>query len=92
MQASKVILLHRVLDLFGDEADAARTKIIRSMQGQIDLLQVASDNYINQREAFKKAKIDSFREAVLSLEAEDPKKSWAKTTALNLTQEITGIK
>ena len=40
-QASKVVLLHRVLDLFGDEANEARTKIMRTLQGQIDLLQVA---------------------------------------------------
>ena len=91
-QASKVVLLHRVLDLFGDEANEARGKIVHTLQGQIDLLQVASANYIDQKEAFKKAKIDSFREAVLSLEAKDEKKSWAKTAALNLTQEITGIK
>jgi hypothetical protein len=91
-QASKVVLLHRVLDLFGDEANEARAKIVHTLQGQIDLLQVASANYIDQKEAFKKAKIDSFREAVLSIEAKDEKKSWAKTAALNLTQEITGIK
>lgn len=91
-QASKVVLLHRVLDLFGDEADHAREKIVKSLQGQIDLLQVASGNYIDQREAFKKARIDSFREAVLALEAKGEKESWAKTAALNLTQEITGIK
>ena len=53
-QASKVVLLHRVLDLFGDEADEARTKIMRTLQGQIDLLQVASGNNIDQKEAFKK--------------------------------------
>jgi len=53
-QASKVVLLHRVLDLFGDEANEARTKIIRTLQGQIDLLQVASGSYIDQKEAFKK--------------------------------------
>ena len=82
-QASKVVLLHRVLDLFGDEANEARTKIIRTLQGQIDLLQVASGDYIDQKEALKKAKIDSFREAVLTLEAKDEKKSWAKTAALN---------
>jgi len=91
-QASKVVLLHRVLDLFGDEANQARTKIVNSVQGQIDLLRAASNSYIDQREAFKKAKIDSFREAVLSLEDKDQKTSWAKTAALNLTQEITGIK
>lgn len=91
-QASKVVLLHRVLDLYGDEAKEARIKIEKSVQGQIDLLQAASNNYIDQREAFKKAKLDSFREAVLSLEDKDQKTSWAKTAALNLTQEITGIK
>ncbi len=67
-------MLHRVLDLFGDEANEARTKIMRTLQGQIDLLQVASGNNIDQKEAFKKAKIDSFRESVLSLEAKDEKK------------------
>ncbi len=65
---------------------------MRTLQGQIDLLQVASGSYIDQKDAFKKAKTDSFREAVLSLETKDEKKSWAKTTALNLTQEITGIR
>ena len=53
-QASKVILLHRELDLYGDEANEARTKIIRALQGQINLLQVASGNNIDQKEAFKK--------------------------------------
>ncbi len=91
-QASEVILLHRVLDIFGDEASEARAKIIRTLQGQIDLLQVARNNYIDQKEAFKKAKIDSFRGAVLAIEAKDPNKSWAKSAALNLTQEITGIR
>ena len=91
-QASKVVLLHRVLDLFGDDATEARTKIMRTVQGQIDLLQVASGDYIDQKKAFKKAKIDSFRESVLNLEAKDEKRSWAKTAALNLTQEISGIR
>ncbi len=77
-QASQVILLHRVLDIFGDEAGEARTKIIRTLQGQIDLLQVARHNYIDQKEAFKKAKIDSFRGAVLAIEAKDPNKSLGK--------------
>ncbi|MEF3364925.1 hypothetical protein V3H18_00080 [Methylocystis sp. 9N] len=92
LEASKVILLHRVLDIFGGEADQARTKIIRTLQGQIDLLRVATNSYIDQKEAFKKAKIDSFRQAVLSLKGNNEQKSWAKSTALSLTQEIAGIR
>jgi len=92
LEASKIILLYRVLDGYGDKSLAAKQRIITAVGGQITLLKEASVNKVNQKEAFKKAKIESFREAILSLSEANKNEAWMKATALSLTQEITGLR
>jgi len=92
LEAAKITLLYRVLDLYGAQADLARQKIINAVQGQVNLLQQATIEKIDQKQAFKKAKMESFRENILSLPDKDKNQSWVKTTALGLTQDITGLR
>lgn len=92
LEASKIILLHRVLDIYGEQAIFVKQKIVAAVEGQINLLKEASEKKINQKDAFKKAKLESFRESVLSLRETNKNEAWVKTTALNLTQEITGLR
>jgi len=92
LEAAKITLLYRVLDLYGTQADLARQKIIGTVQGQIDLLKEASNKKVDQKQAFKRAKMESFRENILDLPEKNKNQSWIKSTALGLTQEITGLR
>ena len=92
LEASKIILLHRVLDLYGEEAEHVRSRIAGAVDGQISLLRESMNRKISQKEAFKRAKMESFRESILQLPENDRNKAWIKSTALGLTQEITGLR
>ena len=92
LEAAKITLLYRVLDVYGAQAELARQKIIGAVEDQISLLKEATDHEIDQKLAFKRAKMESFRQSILNLPEKDKNQSWVKSTALNLTQEITGLR
>jgi hypothetical protein len=89
-QASKVILLDRVLSNYGPEADGVKRALREVLTNEIEQIQLASDDNIAMVGAVRAASLETLRPQLLNLQPKDDAHAWLKNTALGLGQEITG--
>jgi len=89
-QASKVILLDRVLTNYGPEANDVKRALREVLMNEIKQIQLASDDNIAMIGAIRAASLETLRPQLLNLRPKDDAHTWLKNTALGLGQDITG--